>query len=487
MRYETKMNKKFPSNDDISDNKDKLLKQFIKNTTKQTNSEDKVDSVVHSNNRNNQIDCNFIETKKLKIRVKELEKQIILQKQKYKELRYKYISETDKINKYFDLYTKTKLELDNILQLKQDNEQLKKEMSQVISERTSYIHQIKTLKETIKNLDIAKRELINTFKQNEKEYNKKIDFLEDEISVGKKSLKGLNEKWKISKQEILNLSLRLEQQSKLIKEKDKKIYLLDNFVKESKNNKETTISNLEKTSKLILSHLKNNVNFSINDIKHRVETFFSKKYSKNGEKVYGHIKYNRFFGYKFISLEGNQYRARIYNKLKLNKDSNMCGCVGIAKTEKEVLIIFVYKNSEKFLEATKNKNQNKPKKLKNIQNTKKEEDNLYSNSPKILIITALNNTKYLEKLNKVGLKVDYFNSYYNNAKRLNSMLSKYDLVLYCTEHSKHYVKDVFKNQPDYSTDKYLMIKDDSVCNILKCIDNYINNNKEDIEKEIASE
>lgn len=73
-------------------------------------------------------------------------------------------------------------------------------------------------------------------------------------------------------------------------------------------------------------------------------------------------------------------------------------------------------------------------------------------------------TKYINYLTQMELEVDTFDSYKESAKRLNSVLSKYDIVLYCIRHSRHYVGDILKNQSDYKDEpwKYKIVNNDSL-------------------------
>lgn len=185
--------------------------------------------------------------------------------------------------------------------------------------------------------------------------------------------------------------------------------------------------------------------------------------------TYGRVYNIRYFKEKWMKAEVDSYAIA-------HEDENG-----------NVIVVHVGNNREyeKYIKNLKIEKAKKKKRDLEIQEKNKDYENkeqkeFYDYGYRILVITSMSQTKYINHLTSMGLDADGFDSYKENAKRLVSILSKYDVILYCVRHSRHYCGDILKNQNDFKKNqcKYNFIGNDS----LEEVENLVNAAINDIKK-----
>ncbi|MEO2600871.1 coiled-coil domain-containing protein [Clostridium butyricum] len=131
------------------------------------------------------------------------------------------------------------------------------------------------------------------------------------------------------------------------------------------------------------------------------------------------------------------------------------------------------------IETAKEKNKERVKsrtEKKIIRRLEQEVD--YGNKYKILIIGSRYKNDYMRAINAMNLTCDWFDSYEQNVVRLKQIENKYDIILCCITHSKHYASDfikfMIKNHPE-KINKYNVVSGDVLKDIVGrvryCIEN----------------
>lgn len=233
----------------------------------------------------------------------------------------------------------------------------------------------------------------------------------------------------------------------------KRVWSLDAFdIQEIKDMLENNRFEEEKELISMKKEIKRKTTRLINRKKYIISEFYI-----SGNLVRLHNKF------KFLSIDGREFNI-VPGSLVKPPNFNKAKCVASITVNNKAII-------EKILINTTNKNKiskekNCPKKSKKI--------NTYNIDLSILIITSSNTSILKRRGKELNLNVSIFDSYEENGKRLNNILPKYDLVLYCIGSSKHFCNDIIKSQKDYynGNKKYVFIKDESVNKMIDIIYNH---------------
>lgn len=486
MKYDDRNKKYKPKvlgKEKVDSNKELLMKQFIDKTKKNKThnieyTTEKSEYKVNDESNNEIVNDLKNEINKLKAQVKaEKDKRQVIKQDndKLEKKNKRLINENDKYTEVINLLNKDKNTLENKVTNLQDY------IEPINEELSNLKNKIDILKKQLldRHLDIANlRKVCEDRKKTIANLEEKpaVEEFKKEIAELKKINYKLNTQLKVAKFDIEMLNRRVG-----IKEVYAH-YIENNNIVETEITVKSIINNLKIKTRKMISQTIISTTYRVKAMKVKYRTFKGNikhniyvkryRYKSKESNVYGNLIKNRFGKYTFISIDGVRYRVRktsIKNKPKWNNIS----CVADI-TEKNKAV--VKKTFRETIDISNLEKATKPK-IKKINNINKEKQPqvLYSKQYKVLIITALPGINYLSKLSPLGIKVSIFNSYYENAKRLDSILNKYDMVFYCVRHSKHYCKDVIKNQPDYTSDgkKYYILNDDSITTMLYLIDNYI--------------
>lgn len=471
-------------NSHIQNKKQELLNKYLKNieNNKSQNEEIQTKNINDIKNAND----SSLEIKQLTAKIKKLEKELKAQKDINKELTTKKSNEQNKLEKYY-----------NIVQECKDTIQEQSSTIKTLNDKINNINQ--------ENISIAK-ELNNAIKRNDI----LIWHKEKLISEKQNLIKNINELQRLlDKNKKSELALKISELSSIIENYETEVKQLEikikhlAFDKELMSNKMVLLERLNDSYKtnatiykstkeidwgtLIKSYIQS---YKIG-IKYRLNSIINKKYKlyTSLEDKYGNIYYNKL-GYNIVFLDGTTRKLDRFSTKKIhdfvvNNDIDGKCCMVSITTENELVLRKVYRSIQSMNNDINRNKTKRTKKKAEIEDTNTNES-IYKDIPiNILMISAMGKNKYIKSLSSLGLNVDWFDSYEENAKRLDSILSKYDLVFYCIGHSKHYVKDVFKNQSDYEIDKdkYIYLTDDSVANILSIINNFVFNKYDNIAKE----
>lgn len=106
---------------------------------------------------------------------------------------------------------------------------------------------------------------------------------------------------------------------------------------------------------------------------------------------------------------------------------------------------------------------------------KKEEATIKFNPYKVLVIGSENKDKYVRTLEKAGLNVEWFDSFSYSERRLREMLNRFDIVICCKEHSKHYATELMVEMQEKEQSniiKYNIVNKENENSLLRTI-NYI--------------
>lgn len=468
-----KDNKRIPKTDNIKskDNKKALLEQFkqqsIKNKVESSNSDSKNDEFENKdlNKFTNTINKLNKEIKSKDLKIQKLQSQV-------DEFNMFKIKNNDKINRYFNEIQELKdvvvnkdidilglnSTIDKLKDIIEENSLRLAELEDKVGE--GYIH---PLEEENKKLIIQHKDIINRINQlknlynkvklelseeKEEEYNSKIEGMKKYISVKKMSYEDSKEKWvnhiKGVENKLENLKVTNEKlQNRIIYLERKKGIALKKSIR--------------KWFKL-LKNKKDDIKFSLIRLYKKVT---NKNYNYVSH-VYGklHSKGKRFYITDINT--GEILKVRYFFKKYENLDDKICK--GILTDKGDVVVIFVFLNeSDYFIDInkgnTKKANVNKKKDLKD----KVKPQRLYNFEYRVLMISSMLKSDYIEYFASIGIEMDWFDSYKESATRLKSILSKYDIVFYSTGHSRHFVGNIIRQQNDFKNnrDKYIYITNQS--------------------------
>lgn len=93
----------------------------------------------------------------------------------------------------------------------------------------------------------------------------------------------------------------------------------------------------------------------------------------------------------------------------------------------------------------------------------------------VLIIGSSNKDKHIQTLTKTGLKVEWFDSFKHKSTRLKEIIDRFDIVICCEEHSKHYATELIlemREKEQSNSIKYNLINSEAERN-LPALVNYI--------------
>lgn len=468
------------TNDDYIKSKNKsLIEKFIKNTTKSNTEKGNVES----HDRTTNIIKEGIEDNDKEIRFKEeiskLKEQIRIEKEKRQNINNKLLKGDKKYNKIvLELQEANK----RILELNNTIEKLSKENNKLLKDASFHKFEMQSLEKRcaitdnyLKNNDSTMQSLMDKNKRNREliiELSKKdivekkdeeILELSNEIDSLQNTIKHLNRQINILKFDRNINNQRLSVQLKIVESAKKELYEKLNDTKDH----------------IILGFVKDRVRkvkyfitYKFKSIKSKIKTKRNRYFAKE-RHVYGTLN-KRFWSYKFVDLNGRVFKSVDNRTLRNKPFFQGINCVVNITNENIVKVLKTYPLEEIMFDDLKKSKQGNTK--KNIKSSiKSNEKNKYNIELNILIITAMAGSNYKNNFRELGLNADIFNSYDENAKRLNSILSKYDIVFCCIRHAKHYCGDVIKNQKDYSRNslKYNFIDNDGISNMLFLIDKYL--------------
>lgn len=374
-----------------------------------------------------------------------------------------------------ELREKEKKNKDIIFKLKNNisvlNEELKKEkdnniilinkLNKHFTKNNELETKIKTIEEeyekfkqsyTIKAFNIVTRDIYNR--------DEKIIRLQNHITRLKESIENY-------KKQIFDLNHGEE-----ITIRDKKYYhkIITSYAQaNAKLNKK--LLKLEQEYKEKLSKLVNS-NLVLSQLKHDVNEVRIKKFVNRTQikSVLGYLKIINCFVF-FESVDKNKYIANI-DRIDFEENAPCRATI----RNNIATITRVYNNEDIFIKELKENRESK--RMKQEKKDFVYEDVNYENHYNVLIIGAENKDKYSSTLRKIGLNVLYYNSYEGNVVRLRNMLNRYDIVICCLRHSRHYASNLMTYMQEHDVEnalKYNIIDKDNLENIIGrvryCIEN----------------
>lgn len=466
------------------ENKKALLEQFKKQSMKANTRTKEVecnDETINqeTNEENNRLTATINKLKK-EIKSKDLKIQKLqLQSDEFNTYKTK---NNDKINRYFeeiqelkDVITNkdniiTELnstidKLENIIESK--NERLI-ELENRVGE--GYVH---PLEEENEKLRIQYKDIINRINQLKSLYNKvKFELSEEKDKEYKSKLEGMHKYvstkdmgYEQSKEKWVTHIKRVEKKLENTKLTNERLQERINYLERKRG------MAFKKSVKKGLRYLKTKKD----DLRLRLIKFYKKVTNKNYKyvrHVYGKLHSE---GRKFYLTDittGDVLKVRYFFKKYENLDDKVCK--GILTDKGDVIVTFVFMDESDYI-ADINKHATK------IVKTKKEKDlkekakpqRLFNFEYKVLMISSMLRSDFVEYFASIGIEIDWFDSYRESAPRLKNILDKYDIVLYSTGHSRHFVGNIIRQQHDFKDNrtKYIYLT---------------NQSKEVIEKELIS-
>lgn len=462
------------TNEDYIKNKNKLLiDSFVKKTTKTEEDKENVGLIKTEKVVDFKKDS---KVKELEEENSKLKNQLKIEKEKRQILSEKLSKSDKKCSRLVERLEKSEKDIEILMQ---DN-------SKILKEKSYYEDELSQLKSNYTQID-----------ENIKADKKKIQSLSDKVKAYEERISELSQKDIIKEKDLEIQKLNIEKEELLGNiEKFKKHMKIYKFEKELNNDKLNIQKRIADISKIELEEkIKEEKRSFLMDRIKAINYYFKAKYKKVktfidsfnkfiivNRRVHGTLE-KKFFKYRFIDTNGKKYKVDI--QTIVNKP-NFDGVTCIANiTDKNIARII--KTYPTINEATAREELSLPKKQKVVSDKKdKKEKEKYAVELNILIITSMSATNYKNRFKGLGLNVDIFDSYDENAKRLDSILSKYDIVFYCIRHSRHYCGNVIKNQSDYEKDsiKYNFLDNDSVTNMLSIIDTYMGDISKENERQL---
>lgn len=207
------------------------------------------------------------------------------------------------------------------------------------------------------------------------------------------------------------------------------------------------------------------------------------KYKSNSEtfvwsnEYIGNIVIKQSFVF-FKTTTGKILPANIDKVDKNIKDGIVCKAIKTKDKLDRFTIVKLFDEIDTIESAKAKDKKHKEEKTRNriLQDLKNNVD--YGKEYNILIIGSRYKNEYMEAIKLMNLNCSWFDSYDENIVRLKKMESKYDIILCCTAHSRHYASDFIKymiNNHSEKPYKYNIVVGDSlksmVGRVRYCIEN----------------
>lgn len=289
--------------------------------------------------------------------------------------------------------------------------------------------------------------------------DKKLIFKDKKIVILNNAVRKLYDKIDSLNDKIFNL-----QHGNDISKKDKKYYnkMINTYYNENAKLRKQLLDSeqayRQKVKNLINSDL------VISQLKNEIDTIKKVQEStKNKKRKFGVLKTINSFIF-FEDLDGNLNLANIdYVNFKGNAP-----CKAVIKYNKNNIAIVqkVYDTKDEFIKEFK---ESKSFKRKQEKSKVLYEGVNYENSYNVLIIGSERKEEYSKVLLRVGLNVSIYDSHEGNVVRLKNMLDRYDIIICCIRHSRHYASNLMKYMKEHDSSnaiKYNNIDNDNVENII---------------------
>jgi hypothetical protein len=464
----------------VKSKKEMLLSKFINQTTR-TEPLSNTDKIMVANSELKYKENNKDE--EVKSEILKLKQQVKLEKEKRQNVNNKLSKLDKKYNKTLsDLEDANKkiVELEKII-VNSDRQKNKilQQQSFHDMEIKSWEKQYKIINDSLKNKDSIIQSLTEKNKNKRDliiELSKKdiVEKKDEEITDLKRErdelydrIKTLNKQIDVFKFDKNIINKRIEIQMKIAENAKSEL-----TEKLNENKKNVILIFFKDKIRKVIYYIKYKFKILKREIKIKRKRYISKE-----KRVYGILKNKGVFGYYFIDLNGREFKKIDRKTLRNKPFFDGINCV-VNITDKNIIKVLRTYPTKESIEL--DNNINAQQKIKKKTKTTNKEKDKYGVNLNVLIITAMAGSNYKKNLRELGLNVDIFNSYDENAKRLSAILSKYDIVFYCIRHSKHYCNDIIKSQNDYTNNslKYNFLDNDSILNMLSIIDNYIEKNNE---------
>ena len=456
----TSIQMKNKDKDKIEDIKKERLKELQKQFLNKNKELTKNNKPIEKEVKNKPIKKNENDKYKNKYNALELKLKKIQEKNSNNEAKLKKLKEKNfKLNELIDENNIYIDSLENKIELKDNHiDKLNEEILSLKNELNSYnvrairilINDLTTMKNKIKHLLKERNGLI--------EKNKKLH------QNNARSLENIHkllygEECEFTRLDLRKINEKIEQERK---EKQKALEYADRIQKEYK----------IKYSKILDENVKiRNEIFKCKNL--YINKTFNARYSYIGIIE---IKNNIIF---FKSMAGNIYLANIDEVMNEIEDGVVCRAIRKASYGNVVKIKEIFEDTDIEIVNKKYTNYKKNKKEENIRRELNEID--YENKYNILVVgsTKFKNS-YKKSIEMMNLKCDWFDTYENtNVVRLKAIEERYDIIICCRGHVRHYATDfikyMLKNHPNKSY-KYNIIDNDSVKSITTrvryCIENF---------------
>lgn len=214
----------------------------------------------------------------------------------------------------------------------------------------------------------------------------------------------------------------------------------------------------EKVKRLISSDL------LINQLKSEIQIIKEgKNHLKNKTRKFGVLKTINGFVF-FEDLEGNLNPANIDNVIF--RENAPCKAVIRYNKNNIAVIQKVYNEKFEYLKEIKEKRIIKKKRAE--KGLLYEDINMEENY-NVLIIGSEKKKEYSSVLKSIGLNVTLYDSYEGNVIRLKNMLNRYDIIICCIRHSRHYASNLMKYMIEHDSSnaiKYNVMDNDNALNII---------------------
>lgn len=440
--------------DKIREEKQKRLKELQEKFFKKN--EELSKSIPKTQLKNN--NANIISMKKT-VTDKNLKEQLRNMNKKLEELREKDKKQKDII---FKLKNQVKTLNNELLNEKEKNSKL--------SDKTeTYFSKINLLESEINKLNESySKEKIQELEQSIIGRNIIIENKNFKIMELKNNIIKLNDKIKDYKEQIFNLKHGEE-----ISIKDKKYYhkIITSYAQANSKLNQQLLELKQKYKEKVTSLVNSDV--VLGQLKNDITVAKSIKGRKtNKSKRFGILKTINNFVF-FESLEGELSPANI-DRVEF-KENIPCKAVIYYNRHNVALIQKVYNDNDIFIKELK---ESKDYKRKRERKKFAYENVDYENQYNVLIIGAENKEEYSSVLRKIGLNVVFYNSYEGNVVRLRNMLDRYDIIICCLRHSRHYATNLMtymQEKDSTNVNKYNIIDKDNLENIIGrvryCIEN----------------
>jgi hypothetical protein len=336
-------------------------------------------------------------------------------------------------------------------------------------------------KEIISRIKIQNSNLVsenNELKETNKELNRKANINTQEIEFLKKKLDEVTILYKASKR-VSNNNALLLRDNKIIEQR-KHINYMKNKIEQYKKKIKTLSTGggvdidyyNEKVSNYALenSKLRQQI-LELEQKNNKLSERLLFEVSKKDDESFNNLIHKRSYGILqniegktyFIDVEGNKTIADVEN-IKF-EEGVPCRVkfeeIQVARIQR------IYDENDKFVEKVKSID--KEYKIKDNKEEFLYEGVDYKNLYNVLIIGSENKEQYTRVLKRIGLKVSWYDSFEGNVVRLRNMINRYDIVICCTNHCRHYASNLMTYMAEHDVEnqiKYNLIENDNVYNIV---------------------